>query len=245
MDKSDIDIMEKLFLTAKEKDEFEFCCTLLRVQGMRSAGWDSLFESHKLITDMLSFLETPLEGKFKLRLLLLIYCHITEMNDFYSITANLLRVLKGERYSINPFLYLLYEDRQTVTSPIGKVDRIKFLSQNTEMEEIGNIYDYMLIRQVRNAFFHSNFVLYNNEFRITQGEGVNIEGVIQSSIPLEWLMPRIEFAVNLYLKLFSLIDEHIHSYNQDKRVSGRFGAMGQNVAITLKANENGLYGFQS
>lgn len=79
-----------LFNKAKEKDEFEFCCTLLRGRGKESAGWDSLFESYNLIKQTLSLISAPVDGLFKIRLLLLLYCHITEMNDFYSIVANLL-----------------------------------------------------------------------------------------------------------------------------------------------------------
>jgi hypothetical protein len=44
--KYDVDgLLTKLFTKAKEKDEFEYCSTLLRLRGMEAAGWDPLKEA--------------------------------------------------------------------------------------------------------------------------------------------------------------------------------------------------------
>jgi len=133
------DIINDLFIKAKEKDEFEFCCTLLRIRGNESAGWDSLEESYSLITNILSIISAPIDNLFRVRLLLLLYCHITEMNDFYNIVANLLWILLGERYHINPFYYKLYENRRTIYSPESKVDRIIELSVRVRLTEVGDL----------------------------------------------------------------------------------------------------------
>jgi hypothetical protein len=41
-------ILAPLFERAKAADEFEFCCTLLRIRGMEDAYWDPLRESYQL-----------------------------------------------------------------------------------------------------------------------------------------------------------------------------------------------------
>jgi len=64
------DIINDLFIKAKEKDEFEFCCTLLRIRGNESAGWDSLEESYSLITNILSIISAPIDNLFRVRLCL-------------------------------------------------------------------------------------------------------------------------------------------------------------------------------
>jgi hypothetical protein len=237
--------LELLFNKAKEHDEFEFGCTLLRIRGLESAGWDSLIESEKLVEEFLSFLNTPLDGMFKMRMLLLIYSHITEMDDFYSIVANLLWVIKGLRYKMDPFNKLLFVDRKEANSPYLKVERIKQLSHDTGIDKIGEIYDYLLVKQVRNAFYHSDFVLFKNEFRIVKGAGVNIDGTIQSMIPFQWIIRRIEVTTNFFRHLMFLVNEHRCSYTEDKIVTGRMGQNGEIVNMRLLGGDQGLHGIQS
>jgi len=236
-------IISDLFKKAKEKDEFEFCCTLLRIRGMESAGWDSLNESYQLITETLSLISAPIEDLFRVRLLLLLYCHITEMSDFYSIVANLLWVLLGERYHIDPFHYELYEDRKSIKSPESKVDRIIELSNKVGLPEIGSLYKYMLVKEIRNAFFHSDYTLYKNEFRIIKGKGITINNVTSHAIPLEWIFKRVELTINAVLYLLNIIDEYRKSYREEKIVKGRmFG--GEYGDVILTVNEYGLNGFR-
>ena|SRR2546425_2884728 len=92
-----IAVLETLFRRAQGVDEFEYACTLLRVRGSERAGLDPLLESDALLSDVLSLIETPLEGPTKLRLALLMYVHITEMKAPYKVIGNMLRVVKGER----------------------------------------------------------------------------------------------------------------------------------------------------
>jgi hypothetical protein len=104
--------IEQLFNTAKAADEFEFCCTLLRIRGLESPGWDPLQESISLIDQLLALIEAPIQESLQYRLILMLYCHITEMNDLYNILGNLileLHVIKiGTRwfYSQTPNIRL-------------------------------------------------------------------------------------------------------------------------------------------
>ena len=240
LDKS---ILNELFKDAQQKDEFEFCCTLLRLKGLESAGWDSLEESLQLINQVLSLINAPIDNGFKIRMSLMLYCHITEMNDFYKIVANLLWVLLGERYTMEPFFHKLYEDGQTVSYPEGKVRRIKELAIKANKPEIGNLYDFLLIKQVRNAFFHSDYTLFEDTFRIVKGQGINIDGIITSEIPLEWLIRRIEVAINTALQLINLLLGYRKSYKNEKIVRGRMQDPDY-CDITLVVNEGGLSGFR-
>lgn len=239
------EIMEALFCKAKETDEFEFCCALLRVRGTEDVGWDTLSESQDLIYDTLSMIEAPISQLFEKRLKLLLYCHLTEMDDMYSIIANLLWITIGERYHIDPFYYELFEDRKTISSPESKVDRIEELSIRAEFKEVGEIYDYFLIKQVRNAFFHSDYVLYSNEFRIVNGEPLKTNGEILHSVPFYWLQQRIEVAIMWALQLFELIIDHKSDYIGEKIVKARIGHNGAVEDVVLIGDGNGLRGWRT
>jgi hypothetical protein len=70
-------IFEELFNRAREADEFEYACTLLRLRGMEEAGWDPLEETAALFKDVGSLLQTPLNDLARIRLGLL--PHLTEV----------------------------------------------------------------------------------------------------------------------------------------------------------------------
>lgn len=235
-------ILINLFKEAKEKDEFEFCCTLLRVRGIESPGWDSLNESMILINQILSLINVPLDGEYKIRLSLLLYCHITEMNDLYNTIANLLWILLGERYSIDPFFYKLYSDGQSVNYPEGKVKRIKELAERAGKPEIGELYDFLLVKQVRNAVYHSDYCIYQDKFRIIRGMGVDINGIIEHEIPLEWLLRKIEVAINVMLQILNLIMSYRKSYKKEKIIKGRMEAHNY-CDVKLLVDDGGLVGF--
>ena len=126
MKKKDIytKLLDPLFKTAQDKDEFEFCCTIMRIRGLESPGWDPLTESFALIDQFLSLVKAPIDSTLRLRILLFIYCHITEIDDVYNVLANLGRVCLGERYSFNPFLPALHPSGKAVKNPSLKIRRL-------------------------------------------------------------------------------------------------------------------------
>src|SRR3954452_9113784 len=87
--------VHELFEAAKTADEFEFGCTLLRVRGMESPGWDPFGETHQLVEDLMTLVGAPLVPHTKGRLGLLLYSHLTEAGATYDILANLTRIMTG------------------------------------------------------------------------------------------------------------------------------------------------------
>src|ERR1700739_4852049 len=78
---------------------FEFVCTLVRAGGLELGGFDPWYESKAIIDDKRSLCERDLPPerfpeplKTRIRLALLAYCTLTEMDLPYVIIANLLRL---------------------------------------------------------------------------------------------------------------------------------------------------------
>jgi hypothetical protein len=112
--------------------------------------------------------------------------------------------------------------------------------------DIGNLFDRMYVRPVRNAFYHSDYILSPDSFNIRRGEGVNIDNVIQSRIPLDWLVPRLKLGINTAIAVMELLLENIRSYREDKIVRGRFASDGSWLDIQLTTHpEHGLTGFKT
>lgn len=239
-------LLEELFVKAKATDEFEFCCSLLRIRGMEDAGWDPLQESEQLARQLMWLSNGPIDDTFRLRLNLFLYCHMTEMADVYNITANMLGVINGDRYSVNPFMGELHESNRSAKYPNEKALRIKERADALGLTELGEVCCEMLVKEVRNAFYHSDYILTKESFNIRHGHGVLIGHEITHRVPYEWLFPRIQLGINLVLAVLDRTIQHIQSYKEDKVVKGRFGPGGKYVDIQLTTHpEFGLAGFKS
>jgi hypothetical protein len=189
--------------------------------------------------------QAPIDPLLRLRLSLFLYCHATEIDDFYDVIGNLLRVCKGERYSMSPFLGSLHPSGKDAKNPSSKVARILEWSNDLGFPEIGREFDFMMVRQVRNAFFHSDYTLHDNEFRIEHGEQILIGEVQTSVVPIEWLAPKMEHGINLVLATIELISEFRHSYVQEKRVRARLLANDAEGWVVLTVHpDHGLRGFR-
>lgn len=235
-----------LFHKAKEVDEFEYCSTLLRIRGIEGPGWDPLQESERLAHQIASISQAPIESAFRLRLSLFLYCHLTEMSDVYNITGNMLMVIAGDRYSMAPFIKELHPSNKAARYPTEKSARIKEWADAVGLHGIGAIFDSMLVKEVRNAFYHSDYALSEDSFNIKHGRGVNIDNVITKKVPYEWLFPKMELGINTALAVLNTTIDHIRSYRKDKIVKGRLAADGSYIDMQLTTHEAyGLTGFKS
>lgn len=208
------EILKPLFLRAQAVDEFEFCCAILRIRGIEEAGWDPLIESGNLLQQVLSLVHAPIEEKLRIRLLLFLYCHATEMDDLYDVIGNLLRVCQGERCSMAPFVGVLHLSGKDAKTPSAKITRINEWGMHVGFPKIGETLQYMLVKQVRNAFFHSAYTIHKDQFRIKRGEWVTINNISSPSVPLEWLAPRLELGINFAIVTIALIRDFIASHSK-------------------------------
>jgi hypothetical protein len=239
-------ILEPLFDKARDTDEFEYCCALLRIRGVQGPGWDPLRESMTLTQQLLALTQAPLEPGFRLRLSLFLYCHVTEIDDLYCLVANMLRVVRGERYVLYPFQGLPSSKYPTGYSLNARLDNLVTLAHQAGFPDVGRLFSLFFVRPVRNAFYHSDYILTGTSFNIAYGEGVNVGTLITQTVDLQWLVPRLELGINTALALLDLLIQSIGSYRENKLVKGRLGPGDSYITTQLTADEQfGLTGFQS
>jgi hypothetical protein len=243
-----IELLRPLFEKAQSTEEFEFCCTILRMRSLECPGWDPLRESYSTMEQLLEAIESPIDPLFGVRLTLFLYCHATEINDIYNIIANLLRISKGtgERFSTTPFIAGLHQSKKTVNYPYPKVLRIAEWATEAKFEVIGETMKFFMVKQVRNAFMHSDYILYEDSFNIRYGEGVIIDEIITREVPFQWLLPRLETGINFVLATLQLVEEFIHSYKEEKIVEARIWPDNKSNKMKLIVDSmGGLKGFRS
>ena len=237
-----------LFDAAKAVDEFEFGCTLLRVRGLETAGWDPFGETQQLVEDLMALIGAPLVPHTKIRLGLLLYGHLTETGATYDILANLARVVTGDRYVIDPFLDHHPRNRkgepQFLTTP-AKVRALKEMLGAVDHAAVSETLDWFFHASVRNAFAHADYTLHGDEFR-ARSELFERGGVRTPALPLDVLADLVNRALAFYAAFMREYDDQRGGYRANKVVSGRFSGGADHEPVELLADEQrGLYGFRS
>lgn len=239
------EIVSLLFSAAKATDEFEYCCTLLRVSTTGAAGTSALKETNTYADQILGLVATPIHDDLKIRLYLTLYCHLTESSDIYSILINLLNIIEGKRYSCSPL--------ENQSNPSNKIQVIRNAATKLGFTDLVSVADNLLLPVIRNAFFHSDYCLHKGEFHIVKGEkdtkgrekGVIIDGAKFKEIPLRWLTPRLNFSVNFYLCVLDTLIGESASYGEDRIVRGRMNDDGSYADVQLLTKKDvGLVGFR-
>lgn len=234
-------LLGDLFDSALNADEFEYCSTLLRLRGIEPIAWDPLGESNELIHQILALVSAPLADDVRLRLLLFLYCHVTEMDDLYSVPMNLLRIIEGGRFSALPFFRGFKKEPKY---PASKVAELAIVARGLTKPAVADLYQWMLVRQVRNAFFHSSYSIRGGDFVIYRGEGVEVDGTILQAVPLKWLVPKLEGGINLSLRLIDQITSRRESYKSEKTIRPQRAAAAGLEEVTLLVDQRGLIGFR-
>lgn len=244
---SDRRMLGALFDSAKQIDEFEFCCALIRIRGLEDPGWDPMRESYQLTRQLLDMIESPIEAGFRLRLMLFLYCHVAEMDGLFSTIANMACIATGGRCSIDPLRGVTVPPEVKALYSVGaELQPLISVCNDKGFADVGQLWADCFDRQVRNAFFHSDYVLHGKSFNIRDGQGALIEGKAQKSVPLEWLLPRMRRGIEAVLHFMELRRQHIMSYSAPRRIMGRFGAGGEWIECELTGNaQHGLTGFRS
>ncbi len=231
------------------RELFEFLCCLVHPAGIESADENPLVETIALIDDLgaLARQNLPVRDfehpdRTRARLALLSYCHLTEVDFFYSLVANLLRIRCGERWALAPFADLARpvetkkkaggSGKQVPPSPRKKITRIHEYSIKAGKQEVSAALKEVYLSEIRNAIFHADYTLSDTEFHMVKGYYHSPEGYLTRDVPLP--------------ELFALIDRGFAFYyallNRHELARGRFVSL-KNKAFPFDMKLKGLIEF--
>jgi hypothetical protein len=233
--------LHSLFDAARSADQCEFACTLLRIRGLEDAGWDPFVETQRLIS-------APLQGHAQIRLGLLLYSHLTEVGAVYDMLANLVNVIAGERYSIDPFIPYYPRNRkgeaQFLSTP-RKVGVLREILVKVDRADIADLLDWYFNSAVRNAFAHADYTLHEDKFR-SRSEQFEVDGVLTMELPLPALIELVNRTLAFFEALVIEYEEQRRSYTANQLTTGRLGVGDERLPVELLADpQRGLYGLRS
>jgi hypothetical protein len=245
-------IFDRLFNKARDADEFEYICALLRIRGMEDEGWDPLEETQRLYDDVGSLMQAPLHDYARIRLGLLLYSHLTEVDAIYIILANMVEITAGERCVMNPFddLYRAqgaeaFGDR-IPPSARRVVNRLRERATERGCDELVELLDSFFNDAVRNAFFHSDYILHEDEFRSREARFIDENNVRTSALKLRVILELINRSTAFFHDFMKTHGAHRLGYKESRMLRGRIGPGDAYEDITLLVHPTGgVYGFRS
>jgi len=240
---------------------FEFVCVLTRPGGIHGPDWDPWYESQAILDDLgnLATLELPQErlpnpDRTRVRLSLLSYCHLTEMDFPYKLLANLLRLRLGGKYDLEPFRDLCTPigekgagaiQKARPPSPGRKINRIKQLAGEAKLPGLGEALDSIYDRVIRNAVYHSDYALSTGEVRLLGSFRKSRKRQFTSQV-VEWdeLEEMLTDTFAFYTAFFSLFERCRKSFGDFVCAFIPFDGHYKGILQLLFDSENRLTGFR-
>lgn len=234
------DALERLADAARKKDEFAYLHAVLGIDsGIEDAGWQPIDESRTFVHELVSLINTPLHVHTKARLALVVYCHITEASFLYHDVFNLLLAADGQPVRVFNFMHKFRNGKPPSVN--AKLSDIKATADRMGYAAITVIFDEIWRPDLRNAVFHSDYILFENELRVKHRASQI------AKIPLEQIFDLLQKALHLFDAVLDVRATGLRSFPKGHRITRRKSTTGQNLAsIDVKVNEDGLaYGFSS
>ena len=220
--------LDPLFEEAQKISDFEFITSLLNITGQQDVGWIA-FETTEKIFSLINRLKNKInDSEEKLYLLLLLYGLIVEASFPYELIANLINILLGQRYTI-----LNFPDIQTRRGyrPQFPPEKIKKL---IEIAKIANIpkslkpIQEIFNKELRNAIFHSDYVIYGDEVRIPSASKVYKRAEI---------INLINKTIAYFETITKLRSTYRLTYNEPKTIKVHLNFNDQNSKATVMVRE--------
>jgi hypothetical protein len=220
------DELNKLLNTAKEQDELEYARLLLRAGGTKGitenkpreiiTNLSHISESTKLVNILRGYIKTEKDKDTRLRLRLIIYCHIVEMSDIYSTIGNLFNICYGEDY--NSYI-LEKDDKNNTMYPRQKISKLSELKKNFKIKtNILSLIEMFYDNNLRNSIDHSSYYINNNFFIDTLKIESKTNNIYTRDIQKD-IIPKLTYAENYFDTYLKVLIQHKMSYKKTKTVS--------------------------
>lgn len=227
--------LDRAFTKAKETSEFEFLLTLFRVRGCNNTGIGDAYETTLRAVPCIYEVHNRAEDFEATRhLQLWLYGHIIEASEPYEILANLVGVSLGERF--RSYFYPYKVGKIKPDSPGTKIQHIEQSAEKAGIPEVVMPLKEIWDRNLRNAIFHSDYVLHGGE--------VHIQGRVYTHDEIMTLITR---AIVYHESLSGLYKLNIESYKEPEIISvhPKFSRTPGEKGMVIVREGHGAVGIQS
>ncbi len=211
----------ELFDAAKAKNEIHFGLALgPENRGYKSVPSSTAMETFRAFDEYITFLKAGEVTRFKIRVALSFYTHLSEASGFYEVPKNMLRIADGEDYSIQPFEPLIQKHKITGDRIAPNTNKVfKDLighGGNSGFTELAEVFRDAFNSELRNGYAHADYIIQPDGIKLRERTGGKRQVI---NIPLfDQLFNR---GIGFFQVLRHVIKEYVASYNPAKTVTGR------------------------
>ncbi len=196
-------------------------------------GWQPINETNSLVVDLVGLINGPLHDDAKVRIALLLYCHLTEANYLYHCVYNLLLTI--ERQPPKVFSFLDKYRNGIPPSVTAKIMEITSKAKQNGLVGIGDMFTEIIKPDVRNAFFHSDYILFDGEVRLKH------RGSEYARIPYQSVFELVEKTVDFFNGFMELLLEARRSFPKGHKITGRKTPDGRNLSsVAVLTDDDGM-----
>jgi hypothetical protein len=229
-----LNALDPIFEQARDRCEFEFVLSLIRVRGVQDPGWDpyeTTLEAVPLMLEAGGLIESLVAQR---HLQLWIYLHILEASEPYELLGNLLDVAAGGRFYIERFRP---KSSGAPLSPGTKIRRLKKAAERAGVKGCISQLEGCWDAAFRNAIAHADYSFFGNDLRILSPV---------RSYSREQVFDRAAGAVAHDAALSTLYRAHIESYTDPVilKPSPGWGGDPEGQAVTIIREGYGLVGLR-
>lgn|GEM_PF-717918 len=210
-----------LFEAAKARNELHCAFAVMpEERGIQTSGWSSAAETFLAFNDYLEFLDASPDSRFKLRVMLSFYCHLSEASGFYEVPKKLLMVYEGDPYFSSAFHSIVEENRRTGNAMVPNASKVfRDLvghAKRLGFDELADVFKEAFDPVLRNAYAHANYILRPNEIRIKDKATNRIRIISINEFNLLF-----NKGLQFFHALRSVLKEYMMSYVPAKMIVGK------------------------
>lgn len=234
-----LDCIDPLFEKAKNINEFEFICAILESKEIQDAGWDPWEEILNMFHFFSNLIKRVKYYEYTVYIMLWMYGLAIEASFPYKLIANLINIILGIRYNLDPFNYSKGKNKKIIY-PNKKLEFLTKISKKISMDDCIFPFHETFDKDLRNAIFHADFTVYKGEVRINLRNG-------SKKIYTQEEMLKIINKMFAFLVAFeNIILYYKQSYESPKIINtpAKAGFDDNEKAVTILRSGDGLVGLK-
>jgi hypothetical protein len=215
--------LSHLYSFARQINELDFAVSLSgEFRGMQDAGWSTTITANEVASELsiLSHKTQPI-SKAEYRVMLMLYCQLSEVGGVYESLKNIMGVVRLKPYLLWPFKNLV-RVKKTPARVIGPNSNATFRDLATTAKLIGLSHLSSLLENafrddLRNGVSHADYVLWNDGIRLC-----NRNGGHAGKLSFE----EVNAALTRGMSFFEILRDYntaaMQSFSPAKEIVGRF-----------------------
>jgi hypothetical protein len=211
-----------LYSFARQINELDFAVSMSgEFRGMQDAGWSTTITANEVFNELstLSQKTQPI-SKAEYRVMLMLYCQLSEAGGVYESLKNIMGVVTLKPYLLWPFKDLV-RVKKAPARVIGPNANATFRDLASTAKSIGLSRLSCLLEDafrddIRNGISHADYVLWNDELRLR-----NRNGGPAGKLSIEEVNAALTRGMGFFEALRDYNAASMHSFNPAKEIVGR------------------------